>query len=283
MQGVPDEEPEIGTNTTMLPEHKGMFGVKGNLRDIIGGLGDAFLVQGGKKPVYAERKMQEQTGDAMEGLADTEDDAGNVMDAEALNKRRAIVFERLRKVNPEAAQSLYEKIMESDYKDSFNQARIGVYKDKSRGAFGSLASTANEKNWMKLRPMLERYKAARGLDDIEIPDEYDPDWVEIVKSGAIDPYRSERLEDFDIDLDRKERQGGARVAQGAQRVQQGETRLAQGQERNDIARDRAETYKNTAGKKGTKAPTARPLPQGWTRKEGRIFNAQGIEMVPPKK
>src|SRR3546814_16989240 len=31
-----------------LPEHKGMFGLKGTLRDVVGMLGDAFLVQIGR-------------------------------------------------------------------------------------------------------------------------------------------------------------------------------------------------------------------------------------------
>src|SRR3546814_8133018 len=48
-----------------LPEHKGMFGLKGTLRDVVGMLGDAFLVQSGNKAVYATQRQQEKAGDAL--------------------------------------------------------------------------------------------------------------------------------------------------------------------------------------------------------------------------
>jgi len=50
------------------PERKGMFGMKGTLRDILGTLGDAFLVQGGGKEIYRPRREQEQQMDAMGGF-----------------------------------------------------------------------------------------------------------------------------------------------------------------------------------------------------------------------
>lgn len=50
------------------PERKGMFGVKGTLRDVLGTIGDAFLIQGGRNPIYAPRREQEKMGDAMTGF-----------------------------------------------------------------------------------------------------------------------------------------------------------------------------------------------------------------------
>lgn len=50
------------------PERKGMFGVKGTLRDILGTLGDAFLVQGGGKEAYRPRRDQENQMDALGGF-----------------------------------------------------------------------------------------------------------------------------------------------------------------------------------------------------------------------
>jgi len=58
----PEETQEI------LPR-RGMFGVKGTLRDILGTLGDAFLVQSGNDPVYAPQRDRERVGDAMFGAA----------------------------------------------------------------------------------------------------------------------------------------------------------------------------------------------------------------------
>lgn len=56
---------------TITPfDHKGRFGTRGTLRDILGTVGDAFLIQSGNKPMYAPRRAQEQQADAMRGFAD---------------------------------------------------------------------------------------------------------------------------------------------------------------------------------------------------------------------
>jgi hypothetical protein len=52
----------------ILPR-RGMFGVKGTLRDILGTLGDAFLVQSGNKEIYAPQRERERMGDAMFGAS----------------------------------------------------------------------------------------------------------------------------------------------------------------------------------------------------------------------
>lgn len=48
-------------------EHKGVFGVKGTLRDVLGVLGDAFLVQGGSDAIYRPQRQQEKLSDAVAG------------------------------------------------------------------------------------------------------------------------------------------------------------------------------------------------------------------------
>lgn len=48
-----------------LIPRQGMFGTKGVLRDILGTLGDAFLVQSGNKAVYQPQRQQEKMGSAM--------------------------------------------------------------------------------------------------------------------------------------------------------------------------------------------------------------------------
>lgn len=48
-------------------DRKGMFGVGGTLRDVLGVLGDAFLVQSGNEPLYAPTREQERFSDAMAG------------------------------------------------------------------------------------------------------------------------------------------------------------------------------------------------------------------------
>ena len=53
-----------------VSDRRGMFGMKGTLRDVLGVLGDAFLMQSGNAPIYAPRRRQEQISDAMAGYAD---------------------------------------------------------------------------------------------------------------------------------------------------------------------------------------------------------------------
>lgn len=50
------------------PERKGMFGMKGTLRDVVGILGDAFLVQGGGKAMYLPQRQLERKSDAIVGM-----------------------------------------------------------------------------------------------------------------------------------------------------------------------------------------------------------------------
>ncbi len=68
------EDPNAGravpdVSTEEVTPRTGMFGVKGTLRDIIGTLGDAFLIQSGNAPMYAPRRREERIGDAMRGAA----------------------------------------------------------------------------------------------------------------------------------------------------------------------------------------------------------------------
>ena len=50
------------------PERKGMFGMKGTLRDILGTVGDAFLIGTGRNAIYTPGREREKMGDAMAGF-----------------------------------------------------------------------------------------------------------------------------------------------------------------------------------------------------------------------
>lgn len=78
------------------PQHKGMFGVSGTLRDVLGTLGDAFLVQGDGKAVYQPKRQQERESDAQGGF--TSDPMAAV--------------ERLSQVNPAMGQTLLNNLQE---------------------------------------------------------------------------------------------------------------------------------------------------------------------------
>lgn len=44
-------------------EHKGMFGIKGTWRDILGGIGDTLLIGSGGQAMYQPRRDREKMGD----------------------------------------------------------------------------------------------------------------------------------------------------------------------------------------------------------------------------
>lgn len=75
--------------------HKGMFGVKGTLRDVLGLLGDAFLVQDDKEAVYMPKREQERMSDALAGMTD--------------NERAAI--ERATGLNPAFGQKMLDEFL----------------------------------------------------------------------------------------------------------------------------------------------------------------------------
>ena len=55
--------------TEEASQRRGMFGMKGTLRDVLGILGDAFLVQSGNAPMYAPTRRREKISDAWAGYS----------------------------------------------------------------------------------------------------------------------------------------------------------------------------------------------------------------------
>lgn len=85
-----DEEPrQLGNVSQLLeaqaaadnaPERKkGYFGTKGTLRNILGTISDAFLVQGGAEAQYAPLRERERMADAMTGFTQNPDAAAERM------------------------------------------------------------------------------------------------------------------------------------------------------------------------------------------------------------
>jgi len=87
-------------NMTGLPEHKGMFGMKGTLRNVLGTLGDAL----GDTDMFAKTRERERAGDAMVGY--NSDDP--VAQQAALS--------RLAQVNPELALKVQQQMQMNQYR-----------------------------------------------------------------------------------------------------------------------------------------------------------------------
>jgi len=116
--GDAQEVQQANRNTQDGMQHKGMFGLKGTLRDVLGLLGDSLLVGSGKDSVYDKVRQREVEGDAMAGFT----------------RDPAAAAERMTGVNPEVARQLQtlavnEQLKQAQLK-SANAARESQIADR---------------------------------------------------------------------------------------------------------------------------------------------------------
>lgn len=164
---------ELQQRSEQYPERKGrLFGTKGTLRDVLGTLGDAFLVQSGNKAVYAPRREQERLADAMGGFY-----TGN--ESEQLAALEQASYE-----NPEMASKLYGDYMQNkarqaqvqsvaDNRENMAATRKASIIDKFTTKFGQAlnGATTDEQRQAILR-VAGKQAASMGisLEDIGVED-----------------------------------------------------------------------------------------------------------------
>lgn len=105
-------------------KRSGLFGIKGTLRDVLGAVGDHYLINKGAKPIYAPKREQELLSDALAGFTQ--------------NPQAAI--ERAAGVNPEAAYKLFETVGEQRAKGATQQGLSDDRTYKRRQDFGNYAA-----------------------------------------------------------------------------------------------------------------------------------------------
>lgn len=213
--------------------HKGMFGLHGTLRDVLGTLGDAFLVQGGGKAVYAPTREREREGDAMAGMTQAP---------------RAAV-ERMTAVNPELARSMGHDVVTAEAAQAAlerqAQQEAAARYEKGVRLFGGMLGATTAETYDRMRPILQRLKQTYGLgDEYKIPDQFDPDYAAAVSNGAINPYQQQTLDQGDRRIDQGERRTEASIRQGDERIEISRGQLA-------VARQNAETARKRMEKSGS--------------------------------
>lgn len=199
---MPGEDLRAAPNelkTEELIPRKGMFGMKGTIRDVVGLLGDAFLVQSGNKPMYAPQRQQEKLGSAIYQAN---------QDPTAAADRAAII-------DPETGLKMYNDIADRDLVRQRYEAQLAQQKlaqaDKGykiRAAFaGTLKDAAS---FAKGRKTLMAINDKYGLEG-DIPEEYDQAAVSQLYDWGIDPVNREKLIDADERRAVQTRQGDARI------------------------------------------------------------------------
>lgn len=202
LRGPPPERMEDSVpswKTDEIIPRKGMFGVKGTLRDVLGAIGDSFLVQSGNKPIYGPRRQQEKVADALYGYGKSDEAS-----------RQAA--ERVLIQDPEMGYKIFEdlerqKIDRARYEASA-LAQSSLIQDRGYKMAGSLANVLDSPEvYTRGKAQLQRMKDTFGLD-FDIPEEYDADALARIYNRGIDPYRRETLNDKDQDRVIKEKQLG---------------------------------------------------------------------------
>lgn len=171
-----------------LPEHKGMFGVKGTLRDVLGTIGDALLIGSGNKAIYRPVREQEKISDALVGYGPGKE-------------REAIA--RVMARNPEFGAQLYEK-----WQNRLNdQTRLD---NQAKQQEVVLQKAANAARIQKARLMPNLLAAAKGNPDQQAAlkvwyadpqssiEDLDP---EVIAAAAINPYQQAQLKQGDERID----------------------------------------------------------------------------------
>lgn len=196
------EAPEQDLGAVMSPhQFRGMFGLHGTMRDVLGALGDAFLTQGGAHPVYAPRQQQEREANAMQHLQD--------------NPMQAV--QALSRVNPDAAREMYHNLIRdnaySAEQVSQEATRAQTTQDRARAAFSSLGGAANERTWPAIRARLQQMAVRNNIDIPAelLPEQYSDDVPEALIRFGTPPgtqmtadnnvdYRTSRLAQIDAAL-----------------------------------------------------------------------------------
>ncbi len=193
------KQQEMQQATPELIKRKGMFGVSGTLRDILGTVGDAFLVQGGKDAVYQPRRQKERASSAQYGFTDDP----------------LAAVERLGEIDDVAARELYKTVQAAEAQKAAQQSQTAGRQDqiedrtyKRKQDFGNYAarllSSANTpaKQAAALDIITKRAGAyGFDLEDLAIPQGLTEDQRSVIAAGDMSVNQQEQLPRRDRQLD----------------------------------------------------------------------------------
>lgn len=281
------------------PKRKGMFGMKGTLRDVLGTVGDAFLVQSGNKPVYAPRKEQERSMDAMAGFTQSPLAAVERLVASGRTEEAAKLYDDIQQNKVRTAQMESLNASREDQATTRGQARF----EKARAYTSALLNAAGT-DPAKLQFALQAAeKAARmagvSMEDLGIEEDMTPEQLALIADAGMTvnqqegwPRRDRQLDQGERRIDVSEQQGNRRLdiaQQNANRPRGGsQPRLPT--EAAEIARIRGkvnrgeklapgdaqtwQTYQNKGSGKSSRTSRRSVTPPGASGNRPRIVNVR---------
>lgn len=128
-QAPADQGADISVDGLPPYERKGLFGVKGTLRDILGLIGDAFLVQSGNKPMYAPRRDEERKAEALHSFFEQQGGPGSQLNKAGYASDAFGVYKDL------AAQQLDKSKVEVD--------KMRLARDQANDVYGNISKKSN--------------------------------------------------------------------------------------------------------------------------------------------
>ena len=202
-----EEEPlQLGNAALLLeaqaagenaPQRKrGYFGTKGTLRNILGTLSDAFLVQGGADPQYAPLRERERLSDAMTGYTQNPQAAAERMAYQGFGDQSTKVWNesQTQQVNQGTLEARREEIKRKGAEDGDKR-----FLDFSR-AFSQYAGSATPETYDRIRPILESLKKRGELgDEYIVPETYEPSLMRSYQYGGMPAQQQVRSVDKDED------------------------------------------------------------------------------------
>ena len=269
-QQAPVQEPELTVSGKDPIEHKGLFGVKGTLRDILGLLGDTYLIANGRDATYGPTRRREKASAEMAGRY--QDNA-----EESFINNPLLAIQRLAESGyGDQARELYQDYTKNEAIKStnlLNEARLN--RQELRDA--QLAKQGDVRAQKDLQETLSRTFAAindesvlqqflpiarKRLDALGMADEPLPRNLQEAARYGIDPYRSQRLEDFDEGLSNQRR--GQDISAGTQRRGQDISAATQrrGQDMRSSDTRRGQDMRGSGGRSRPVVPPRAPKGKG---------------------
>lgn len=169
------------------PEHKGLFGMKGTVRDVFGVLGDALMMANGMNPMYTQQRQNEAVSDAA-GLL-PHDPGRAIANISRVDPKLGAEYQKQYTDSVAAERKAAADKAKDDRsygldRERFNWERIEKF---APGFYGTIAG-ADEKTWPVIRERSITASKALGLPlPYDLPEKYDPSVASAYGQLAVNP------------------------------------------------------------------------------------------------
>lgn len=193
---APAYTPERTSYNLTAPEHKGLFGMKGNLRNIIGLLGDALS----GRPIYQQTRQQEKASDAMINFVN--DPLGSIQQMTQVDPEMALKMNH--QYNTEENDREQAKLMAA-YRQAQMENAKAVRQNTGMTRVSSFINALNRdpnkaESYKRSLGSLRNLVSSYDLNDlVDLPDEWN-DSLSTIGYAGLTPNQQAQDEDRDTGL-----------------------------------------------------------------------------------